>query len=51
MQMIKSKVPDYMDRTYYLSGPRGMVTSFDKTLREMGIDEVQIKKDFFPGFA
>ena len=50
-EMIKKKVPDYMDRTFYLSGPHAMIEGFDQTLRSMGVHELHIKKDFFPGFA
>ena len=50
-QMIKEKLPDYKDRMFYLSGPRSMITSFEQTLRNMGIKNSHIKTDFFPGFA
>jgi ferredoxin-NADP reductase len=49
--MITQEVPDYMDRTYYLSGPHGMVDGYAKVLLEIGIQSNQIKKDFFPGFV
>ncbi len=48
---ISEKVPDYRERIFYLSGPRGMVDAFDDTLRKMGVGKKQIKKDFFPGFV
>jgi len=50
-KMIQEEVPDYHSRIFYLSGPQGMVKSFDKTLKEMGIPSSHIKKDFFPGFV
>lgn len=50
-QMIKEDVLDYIERVFYLSGPYAMVTGYEKTLREMGIKDNQIKKDFFPGFV
>ena len=50
-RMIKQEIPDYLERQFYLSGPHGMVTAFDKTLRQMGLPASNIKKDFFPGFA
>ncbi len=49
--MIARKVPDYRERTFYISGPHGMVEAFKKTLREMGVPRWHIKTDFFPGFA
>ena len=49
--MIQQEVPDYKERTFYLSGPHAMVASYERVLRRMGIPEAQIKKDFFPGFA
>ncbi len=50
-KLIMQEVPDYPERTFYISGPRAMVESFKKTLREMGVSRFKIKSDFFPGFA
>jgi len=50
-QMIEQEVPDYRERKYYISGPHTMVTGYQKTLKDMGIADRQIKVDFFPGFA
>ncbi len=50
-EMIESEVPDYRDRTFYVSGPHAMVVSVEKTLASMGVPSHQIKPDFFPGFA
>jgi hypothetical protein len=44
-------VPDFMERTFYLSGPRTMVTAYENTLKSMGVHSHQIKTDFFPGFV
>lgn len=49
--MIKTEVPDYDQRKFYLSGPHTMVEGFKKVLKEMGIDDKKIKEDFFPGFV
>lgn len=35
----------------YLSGPEPMIEAFEKQLLEHGIDEEQIKTDFFPGYS
>ena len=48
---IAREVPDYQDRTFYISGPQGMVTAFRDMLLRMGISRVRIKTDYFPGFA
>jgi ferredoxin-NADP reductase/Na+-translocating ferredoxin:NAD+ oxidoreductase RnfD subunit len=50
-EMISEHLRDYKDRTYYISGPRGMVAAFEKTLKHLGIPRAQIKVDFFPGFV
>ena len=49
--LIKREMPDYTERTYYISGPRSMVVKFEKVLAELGIAKAKIKTDFFPGFA
>jgi ferredoxin-NADP reductase len=51
MVMIRTEIPDYKERTFYISGPHSMVTIFEKTLADMGVPKNQIKTDFFPGFA
>jgi ferredoxin-NADP reductase len=50
-QMIMKEVPDYTSKTFYISGPQGMINSFKNTLKLMGVAEKNIKVDFFPGFA
>jgi glycine betaine catabolism B len=49
--MIRQEVPDYPDRTYYVSGPEPMVIAFEKMLSEMGIPRGRIKKDSFQGYS
>jgi ferredoxin-NADP reductase len=49
--LIKREVPDYKERTFYISGPRTMVLHFRGALRELGVGRSRIKEDFFPGFA
>lgn len=51
IEMIKRLVPDYAERTFYLSGPRGMVLGTEKNLAEMGLPKNQVITDYFPGFA
>ena len=50
-EMIAKTVPDYRERTFYLSGPRSLVVGFEEVLRNIGIPKSRIKTDFFPGFA
>jgi len=50
-EMIKQEVPDFMERTFYLSGRHAMVVSAERVLRNLNIPKKQIKKDFFPGLA
>jgi ferredoxin-NADP reductase len=49
--MIKSKVPDYKERMFYISGAHSMIENFKQTLSDLGIKSSHIKTDFFPGFV
>jgi ferredoxin-NADP reductase/Na+-translocating ferredoxin:NAD+ oxidoreductase RnfD subunit len=49
--VITSEVPDYKERTFYLSGPRSMVRFFENELAKLGVSKRKIKTDFFPGYA
>jgi len=48
--LIKKAVPDFLERTFYFSGPPMMVQSYVKLVRSMGVYKKQIKTDYFPGF-
>jgi ferredoxin-NADP reductase len=48
---IIKEIPDFKDRTFYLSGPHGMVVGFENTLSNIGVHKTHVKKDYFPGFA
>ena len=50
-EIIKKYAPDFAERMFYISGPRAMVVSFQKILREAKVSKNLIKTDFFPGFA
>jgi len=50
-EALRQEIPDYKERTFYLSGPHPMVTATESLLRRMGLPQRQIKKDFFPGLA
>jgi ferredoxin-NADP reductase/Na+-translocating ferredoxin:NAD+ oxidoreductase RnfD subunit len=47
--MIRRRTPDYLERTWYISGPPGMVNAYKKLLKEIGVKSARIKTDFFPG--
>jgi ferredoxin-NADP reductase len=49
--MIQQAIPDYKERAYYVSGPPDMVRAYEHLLKNMGIKNAQIKKDFFPGLV
>ena len=49
--MILKHVPDFLERTFYISGPHGMVIVFERMLEDMGVLKSNIRSDFFPGFA
>jgi len=48
--LIESEITNYQQRTYYLSGPPGMVTAYRELLLSLGIGRRQIKTDYFPGY-
>ena len=50
-QMILQTVPDYEERTYYLSGPPDMVKAYEQVLKNLHVSNDQIKKDYFPGLV
>ncbi|GER86101.1 hypothetical protein KDW_02630 [Dictyobacter vulcani] len=50
-QMIWQTIPDYTERTFYLSGPPEMVRGYAKVLESAGVKSDQIKQDFFPGLV
>ncbi|BCL80557.1 NQR2_RnfD_RnfE and FNR_like domain-containing protein [Ktedonobacteria bacterium brp13] len=50
-QMLLDVLPDYLERTYYLSGPPDMVRAYEQVLKNLQVRHEQIKKDFFPGLV
>jgi glycine betaine catabolism B len=48
-EILKRRTPDYLKRTWYISGPPGMVNAYKKLLREIGVKQRRIKTDFFSG--
>jgi ferredoxin-NADP reductase/Na+-translocating ferredoxin:NAD+ oxidoreductase RnfD subunit len=49
--MIAREVPDYRERTFYISGPRTLVSSCEHVLQDMDTPGSRIKTDFFPGLV
>ncbi len=49
--IITRRVPDYVARTWYISGPPKMVDAAYKALRTLGVPSRRIHRDFFPGLA
>ncbi len=50
-RLVKAAIPDYRERTFYVSGPQAMVKAVRHMLTGMGVHRSRIKTDFFPGFA
>jgi len=50
-RMIQKAVPDYKERTFYVSGPPDMVRAYEHILKKRRVKSNQIKKDFFPGLV
>ena len=48
--MIAAEIPDYAERTFYISGPIGLVQAGKRVLKGMGIPRHHIRTDYFPGF-
>lgn len=49
-EMVKEFIPDYMERTFYTSGPQKMVDSMISLEKEIGVLERKIKQESFSGY-
>lgn len=49
-ERIKEEVPDFSERTFYISGPNAMVHSYKEMLAKLGVSTRNIVTDYFPGF-
>ena len=49
--MIRDAVPDFAQRTFYVSGPMPMVNALRRQLSKLGLPFWRIKTDFCPGLA
>ncbi len=50
-QIIAREVPDYQQRTFYISGSRNMVNGIEDSLSALGVSGRRVKTDFFPGLV
>ncbi len=50
-KLIKSTLPDWQERTFYLSGPYGFVKAVRQSLLVLGVRPSSIKADYFPGYG
>jgi ferredoxin-NADP reductase/Na+-translocating ferredoxin:NAD+ oxidoreductase RnfD subunit len=50
-QMIQEAMPDYRERTFYLSGSPEMVRASERVLKQLGVHAGHIKKDDFAGLV
>jgi ferredoxin-NADP reductase len=44
-------LPDYKERTFYVSGPYGFVNAQESTLLRLGVSSSQLITDYFPGYG
>lgn len=49
-ETIAKEIPDYKQRTFYISGSHGVVMSFEDMIKKLGVSRKQIVTDYFPGF-
>jgi ferredoxin-NADP reductase len=49
-EMILKEIPDYKKRVFFTCGPPGLVTSMETLLKEVGISQDRIRKEYFPGY-
>lgn len=50
-EFINKKIPDYMQKTFYVSGPEPMVEAMEQMLYKMGLKEERVVRDYFPGYT
>jgi ferredoxin-NADP reductase len=48
--LITREVSDYSERTFYLSGPQGLIEDYQAMLIQMGIHRTRIETDYFSGY-
>ena len=51
VELIKNEIPDYSERTFYLSGTQSMVESMHRQLKSLGVPSRRVKVDYFSGYS
>ena len=47
---LSTSAPDYHERTFYISGPNGLVEAYRELLRHNGVPAMHIISDYFSGY-
>lgn len=50
-ELIRREIPDFRERTFYISGAHAMVADVKRMLRALGVPQHHIRTDFFPGYS
>ncbi len=50
-ELIKSRIPDYKDSVFYVSGPYGLVKAVKLSLISLDVPARNIITDYFPGYS
>jgi glycine betaine catabolism B len=48
--MVRQDIPDWKDRTFFVSGPEPMVLNYENMLKKMGLPGAQVRRDYFEGY-
>jgi len=48
--MLEEQITDYASRRFYISGPPGLVAGYTRLLKDLGIKQKQITRDYFSGY-
>jgi glycine betaine catabolism B len=48
---IKTLLPDFAERRFYISGPYGFVQAVETALLKLGVGSGEIITDYFPGYS
>ncbi len=49
-ELVRELIPDFRKRTFYVSGPIGMVKSLEEQLAAIGLRKDRVRHDYFPGY-
>jgi ferredoxin-NADP reductase len=50
-EMVKKEIPDYEDTMFYTCGPPAMVEVMEKLVKQLGLPETQLKREYFTGYT